>query len=575
MVGKFINTIVKPTHSILSLADRRRGVMIVFLMIFQALLDFVNISVFVPLLGLIANPDFFASIRWLPDVIKNISPQQLISIACVAVLSFALVKHLIVLRITQLKAAYAYRVAHDISTRILREQLSVDYETFSKTDYSKEVNRVANQPLAFANNIVIGLTTILSEGLIGLMIVLGVAIFDFRLLSALLLVLAPIVIIYSVQRKKIKSVSEDVKIKYPQSLKYAWQALEGWIDIKSSQREEYFFSRFKKKSNELAETFTLDHFLQISASRLTELFATIVICAIIFWSLLFHDDYQRTLILLAVYAGASFRLLPSINRILNALIQIKSHEHLLEELKPGEPKQFKEEKKQECVFNESIRLESFSFSYPDRATLFEKLELRIVKGEKVAIIGKSGGGKTSLLLLLLGLLRSSKGKIFVDEVSVVDEKWRGYQKLFSYVSQNPYLLDASIKENVAFVIVADDIDTSRVEEALREADLKEWVDQLPQKMETSIGERGILVSGGQRQRLALARALYANREILVLDEVTSQLDKDTEEEIIRTLQKIASYHRTIVMVTHHEKLLPLFDRVFKLENGELVAMVKG
>ena len=285
-----------------------------------------------------------------------------------------------------------------------------------------------------------------------------------------------------------------------------------------------------------------------------------------------QQEYQNTLLLLAIYVGASFRLLPSINRILNALLQIKGHEFLLDELKSAEaPQGFVGNSNNitKMYFEESILLDNISFSYPGREPLFNGIQLKIKKGEKVALIGKSGDGKTSLLLILLGILRASSGKVVVDNKELADNTNPQYGSLFSYISQQPYILDASIKENVAFGIQAVEIDLNRLYEALHQAELFTLVDGLPERIETQIGEKGIRLSGGQRQRLAIARALYTNREILVLDEVTNQLDKETEAEIIKTLQKIAQQNKTILMVTHHRELLPLFDRVLKLENGKL------
>jgi ABC-type bacteriocin/lantibiotic exporter with double-glycine peptidase domain len=349
--------------------------------------------------------------------------------------------------------------------------------------------------------------------------------------------------------------------------------MEGWMEIKTGLKEKYFVDRFKKTSSELADTFATDHTLQILASRLTDLFATIIICVIVFWSVYFQTNYQQTLILLAVYVGASFRLLPSINRILNSLIQIKSHEHLLTNLKMKDSvKSIPSEDQAQSNFQNEISLESVSFSYPQRSILFEELSFRIKKGEKIAITGRSGGGKTSLLLLLLGILRPSKGKISIDDRLVTD--LRNYQSLFSYVSQSPYVLDASIKENVAFGISSERIDREKVLRSLKQVDLQEFVEHLPLQEDTQLGERGILLSGGQRQRLALARALYADREVLILDEVTNQLDRETEEEVIQSLQKIVQMNRTLIMVTHHQQLLSIFDRIVKLENGKLVELSK-
>ena len=569
---KFFNTIVKPAFRILSPSYRKKSVVIIFLMILQAFLDFLNITAFFPLLALISKPDAFTTLSWLQPYIANYSHSELILLLTAAILIFTTLKSLIVWKITVTNSNFVYDVAHDISLRVIASQLRSGYLQYIQSDFSKEISRASNLPLAFANNIIISLTTLVSEGIVSMLIVIGIAFVNFKLVLSLLFILIPLGLIYMLNRKKIKKISDEIKVKYPESIKYALQTTEAWSEIKTNQKETYFFNRFKNVSHKLAKVFSSDHTTQVFSSRLIELFTTLITCSIIFWSVISQQEYQNTLLLLAIYVGASFRLLPSINRILNALLQIKGHEFLLDELKSAEASQGfvgNSNNVTKMYFEESILLDNISFSYPGREPLFNSIQLKIKKGEKVALIGKSGDGKTSLLLILLGILRASSGKVVVDNKELADNTNPQYGSLFSYISQQPYILDASIKENVAFGIQADEIDLNRLYEALHQAELFTLVESLPERIETQIGEKGIRLSGGQRQRLAIARALYTNREILVLDEVTNQLDKETEAEIIKTLQKIAQQNKTILMVTHHHELLPLFDRVLKLENGKL------
>ena len=142
-------------------------------------------------------------------------------------------------------------------------------------------------------------------------------------------------------------------------------------------------------------------------------------------------------------------------------------------------------------------------------------------------------------------------------------------KLFVYVPQNPYILDGTILENIAFGLDTSEINREKIQQIITDLDLEETIDQLPQGLDTPIGERGIKLSGGQRQRLAIARALYFNAEILLLDEVTSQLDAATEKEILDTLEKVTRQSKTILMITHHTNLLNQFSRVLLLENGDI------
>lgn len=542
----------------------------------QALLDFVNISAFIPLIGLVAEPNFIFHFKLLPFQLNGLSKHELILIFTLVILIFSIIKFIAIHFITRKRASFAYQIAHHLSSIILTRQLSLDYGLSTKFDFGNEVNRTANIPLTFANNIIVAMATLFSELLIGLLIVSVLAIFNFQLLISLLLLLTPLLLIYTFNRRRIKQLNKEMKEKYPLSFKYSLQVLQGWLEIRTAQKEKYFLSQFKKVNNDLTHVFASEHTLQISSTRLTELFASVVICAIVFWTVAFQREVENTVVVLSVYAVAGFRLLPSINRILNSFIQIKSHEYLFDELKDiGCEAKHENKISVQSSLRNNIFLDSISFSFPQRSVLIENLSLKITRGDKIVITGKSGGGKTSLLLIILGMLRPISGKIYLDNQVVDDKILNSYQMLFSYVPQDPYILDESINENIAFGIDKSKIESTRLNEVLRQVDLLDFVNQLPLKGDTLVGERGVSLSGGQRQRIALARALYADREILILDEVTNQLDKETETEILNTMIKIASQNKTIILVTHQEQLQLKFNKILKLEDGKLMEIKKN
>jgi len=564
----FFRTIIKPAYAILPVQFRKQSVWVIVLMIIQALLDFINIGIFIPLLTLIVKPQFVSSLSWLPLVLKNISLPYLILVFTICILCFVVTKHIIVSHITRIKASYGYQVAHDISKRILKEQLSMDYENFTRSNYSDEINRTTYLPVAFSSDIVIAITTLISEGFIALLIVLSIGLFNYQLLTSLFIVMIPIGFSYVHGRKQLKTISEELKKRHPTLLKSSGIPLEGWLEIKTGQVEKFFQNQFEKIHAELMRVFAAESSVQASVVRMTELSASIIICFIIFWTLFIKAEREQTILLLAVYAGASFRLLPSINRILNSLVLIKSHQYVLAELQP---------KNHDTIsfsgnatsFQDRISLQQIAFSFANRQPVLKNLSLEIKKGEKIAIVGKSGCGKSSLLLVILGILKPTSGKIQFDNKDIERDNLSDYQSSFSYVSQNPFLYDGTILQNVAFGIEPQEINEERVWKALHEVDLADFVAQLPKKENTQIHEKGTTLSGGQRQRIALARAIYSDREVLILDEVTNQLDQDTEAKVIESLHRIATYQKTILMVTHHPKLLSFFDYVLKLENGEL------
>ncbi len=348
--------------------------------------------------------------------------------------------------------------------------------------------------------------------------------------------------------------------------------LEGLVDIKAFGKEIFFKKRFNETSRSLAKTFVRDHVNQTGPTRLTETIAAFIICAIIAYSALIKQNNQQTFLLLGIYAGASFRIIPSINRILNALMQIKSHEYIFKELEVlanFQPVENQEEVTP-LAFGRTIELKNISFQYPEGASVLNNASFTIHKGEKIALVGKSGAGKTTILLILLKFLKANSGKIILDGAEMREDIIVEWKSIFCYVSQNPYILDGSIAENIAFGLLEGKINFEKIRRLIKDLDLEEMISQLPDGLSTQIGEKGIKLSGGQRQRIAIARALYVDAEVLLFDEITNQLDAHTEKEIINTLIKVAHQQKTILMITHHEHLLNEFDRILSLENGKII-----
>ncbi len=544
------------------------------LMVLNALLDFFSLASFLPLIFLLINPNFISSnkyINWLYSSFAFTSPSSFTITFTGFVLIFTIFKTVASLWITRSKADYCFAVGSSLSSRMLSTYMEISYLKFAKIDFTKELNRITNLPIAFANNIIMPLANLLSEGLVFLILLICIALYDSRVFGMIALVLTPIGLVYFVRRKNLAQTSTELKEKYPLSLKYALQIIEGLTDIKAFGKESFFKNRFDKTSQSLAKTFSRDHTHQTSASRLTEVIAALIMGSLIVYTLLSNQNYRQTFLLLGIYAGVGFRMVPSVNRMLNALLQIKSHQYLFSELEGLA--EFQQEKNGEGIhsltFNKTIELKNISFRYSDGATILDRVSLTVNKGDKIALVGKSGIGKTTLLMLLLQFIKTNSGKILLDGVEVGEENLSEWRKIFSYVSQNPYILDGTIAENIAFGFPAEEIDEEKIQRLISDLDLKKMISQLPDGLSTQIGEKGIRLSGGQRQRIAIARALYANAEVLLFDEITNQLDAQTELEITNTLEKVSRQKKTIIMITHHDHLLNGFDRILTLENGNI------
>ena len=558
----------------LSPSHRKGGIKIVLLLCLGSLLDFFSLAFFLPVILLVINPEHAFQNKYVLIIYKfsGFSNHSSFAVSItLGVIIFLFIKTQVSSWIIHYKASYAYQIANDFGSLTLTHYLYNDYLQFTSADFSKQSNRITNLPLTFANNIIIPSGTILSESIISLLLLTGIVIFDANVFIFIVIIFIPLAVIYFFQKKKLKNISQKIKKAYPLLLKYTMQAVEGWIEIKSFHKEDYFRSKFLNQYKELTTTFSKAHIANTSPARITELIAATCVGSLILYSIWSNQPYHHTLLLLSIYAGVSFRIIPSINRIFAALLQMRSHEYVVHELSkvliPSSDISKTENKS--LLFNEEIQFSKIFFSYETQPFLLQNISLSIRKGERIAITGRSGSGKTSLLLLLLRFIKETKGEIYVDHIPLKEENTTAWQKLISYVPQNPYILDGSIAENIAFGLSNDQIDFVKVEQVSEQAELRNWINVLPEKINTILGEKGAKISGGQRQRIAIARALYKDSEILLLDEITNQLDASTEAEVIHTILKVLNQQKTIIMVTHREELWKQFDVVYEMKDGKL------
>jgi len=555
---------------------RTRGLFLLLLLIFASVLDLFSLASFFPLILVIIDPDKLDS-----NVISKTyfglgfdNTTSLASALIIVAFVFLVLKTLFNTWVTYRKSAYAYSVGQRLAEKILANYFKTPHEIYSSIDYAREMNRICNAPLTFSNNFIIPLGTTISETIVGMVLVLAAALYEPGIFIFLVIVITPLTLLYGIVRSRIRKSGGEIKHQYPLLLKNTLQSVEGLTEIRSFKKESFFQARFTAAFKKVADVFSRDHVIHTGTGRVSELIAGICICALLFYSVFFGKTSTEAILVLSVYAAISFRIIPSINRIFSSLIQMKTHEHVLEELgeQNFETRSELSEKTQPSVFADSIELKNISFRYGHNPIL-DDASLTFHKNEKIIVHGKSGSGKTTLLLLLMGFLKQNSGEIFLDGKKLKAGEVSAFQRLFGYVPQDPYMLDGSILENIAFGLADQDIDRYQVNLLLQELDLAPWVNSLPQGMDANIGENGNKISGGQRQRIAIARALYYDPKILLLDEVTNQLDRNTEAEVMKVLNSPIFSTKTIILITHRPEIWKSFDTVYELSHGKFQQVV--
>jgi len=388
-----------------------------------------------------------------------------------------------------------------------------------------------------------------------------------------------LLVIKKVLKPILYKAGKDNQDYYSGLFKWISQTVQGIKEVKIGGREKYFVDEYVKCGHGYVNAVQKYSLYNNVPKLLIE--AVCIACLlgyVIFMIAVMGVSPKDMGASLAALAAVAIRLLPCVNRINNQINNITYFEPFLMGVsdtlqddidQKNTDMSFAEGEAEKLSVHREISLENITYAYPGTDKLiFNDAGMKIKVGEAVGIVGTSGAGKTTIVDILLGLLEVKGGRICADGVDV-RENYRGWLKNVGYIPQMIFMLDDTIRNNVAFGVPSDKISEERVWEVLHEAQLDEFVRSLPNGLDTGIGERGIRLSGGQRQRIGIARALYEDPEVLILDEATSALDGDTEAAIMDSINHLHG-KKTLVIIAHRLQTIEKCDRIYRVENGKAI-----
>ena len=350
------------------------------------------------------------------------------------------------------------------------------------------------------------------------------------------------------------------------------QILNAIIEVKLYKKSKYFIEKF---TNSIEREFQSNKFLEVinKIPKISiELIIVFVVCLSMVIALSTKINIQSIIPIIALYFFAALRIYPSLNNILQCRMGLINGEISISQVSEAfnslhDDIEEISEDKDPLSFQEKLKIINLNFKYPMRKITLDNLNFEIRKNEIVGIIGTTGSGKSTLIKIIMGLIQPDSGQIIIDNKELKNHK-NQWQKKIGYVPQNFYILDDTILENITFGEKKEINDFKKIEKVLKQTSLDKFINSLPNKLETIVGSNAKKISGGQAQRIALARALYRDPEILILDEATSSLDAKTENEIVEYIYSLRN-NKTIIIVSHNEEILNKCDKVYKIDNGEL------
>ena len=367
-----------------------------------------------------------------------------------------------------------------------------------------------------------------------------------------------------------------------QKIQHLQQGFGGIKEILLSGKLEYFVRRYHQPNHISGLMNKKEYIFQYVPKLGVEVIAIFGLVGMCIYLIIQGKSHQEVTHMLGLMATAGFRMIPSFSRILNNLQSIRygwaSVDTLIHEFNSNQlaatSKRSVDASKTESkklAFKEEIKIHNLSFSYSSNdAEILKEINLSISRGKVVGLVGKSGSGKSTFVNLLLGLLESEKGQIILDGQQITKESVSEWQKMIGYVPQEIYLMDDTIRRNIAFGVEDDAIRNEQVLEVMKIAQLESLLENSHDGLDSLLGERGAKLSGGQRQRIGIARALYHDPEIIILDEATSALDQKTENEILETFKPMIG-PKTFLIITHRQTSLEMCSQVYHLKDGILLS----
>lgn len=556
--------------------QKKRFYFLLIFLFFGMILEAFGIGIIIPLINLLLEPNILDI-----DIFNKIyiylgltSTQSLINIFLITAITLFIFKTLYLTLITYYQVNFLSKFTAKISSDLFEKYLNQDYSFHVKNSSSSLIKNIQVE-INFLYTYCMAFLILLLEIIMSLAIIITLVIiepigalciaFMFTLFAGLFLSFTRNKIIYWGNKRE--SIDKNIS-------KNVLNSLGGIKDIIINQRSEFFIKILKNLNYSRAR-------INSNFTTLTQIpryyFELIAISGIIiFVFILTFNNYEVNSIIakVGVFVAGSFKVIPSYNRIVSSLQNMKYYKSSIDII--SSQLEDKGSKKSELNNNSSnfnfykcISFENVSFSYENKK-IFSGLNFKIKKGTTIGIMGSSGQGKTTLINLILGLFVPQSGNIFIDNYTL-RENLISWRKIISYVPQEVFLTEDSIKSNICFGLDIKSVDLKKIKKAITEAQLDEFINQLPNGIDTLVGERGIQISGGQKQRIGLARALYNNPEVIIMDEGTSALDKETENGILSTIKNLKG-KKTIIMIAHNKDSLKHCDSIFELNNTKLIRL---
>lgn len=577
--------ILKKLMVLLDKRQKKVMVFLVLLMLVGAVLETLGVSMIIPVMNVVMD-EHAVEKNWYLQVLCDVfkiaydDTGRLMVVTMLGLVGIFVAKNVFLFFQQKVQLKFVYTNQFSTSRRMMINFMERPYEYYLNADTSV-IQRSITSDVNNMYGLILALLQLSSEAVVFVCVVGVSFVADMWMtVTVTVVLLLAMTVIKWVLKPIMRKAGEENQDYYSGLYKWIDQSVMGIKEIKIAGKENYFINEYSKCGAGYVNAVQRYNLFNATPRLLIE---TLAIAALVFYmmfQILRGAGVSDILPQVTALGVAAMRLIPSANRINNYLTSISYFEPFF----MGVSDNLKEEIRDESIdYDESayqrkleipkleikdkIVMKDIVYKYPgSEALIFDHADMEIPIGKSVGIVGTSGAGKTTVVDIMLGLLELQSGEIMADGMPV-KEHYQSFLKNVGYIPQTIFMIDSTIRKNVAFGYADEDIKDEMVWRALEEAQLDEFVRSLPEGLDTGIGERGIRISGGQRQRIGIARALFEDPEVLVLDEATSALDNETEAAIMDSINRLHG-RKTLIIIAHRLQTIEKCDMVYRVEKGK-------
>lgn len=563
--------------------DRKQKMNLVILLVIifiGAFVELLGVSAIMPLIQIATKPQEIGE-KWYFVLISKYTgitdPNKMLVLLAVVLIVIYILKNIYVTVMYSLQYRFIFNNQQRLSVRMMKSYMQQDY-IFHLSKNVAEFQRNITSDVNGFFTVALNVLQFLAEFSVSIVLVVYLLIQDWLSTLAIASLLFVFIGIFTIFfRKVLVRKGEESRQANVLVTKWLFQSFSGIKEIKVTNKENFFISNYDKNYKNCATVQRQQSILSYLPRPVME---TVCICslmlAMIIRIVVAKNDITSFVATLSIFAVAAFRMLPSFNKITGYIGGIMFNKSAIDSVYRDlkEIEELKNTKKednfdtQSVSFEHTISFRNLSFRYPESDRwILRNVDLVIAKNTSVAFVGASGAGKTTAADLILGILKPQEGTVMIDGTDIEKCMSSWHEKL-GYIPQTIYLMDDTIRANIAFGVSNAEIDEDTIEKVLKEAQLDEFVHSLPGGLDTMIGDRGVKLSGGQRQRIGIARALYRNPEVLILDEATSALDHETEKEVMAAIDGLHGT-RTLIVIAHRLSTIKKCDIIYNIEDGTI------